>query len=221
MPRFNSKRITVSAIMIAISAVIYIVCGFIPFLNFSFGGTITIASLLPIIVISYMYGVKWGLLTSFTYSILRVLLSIMQGGAVYTLFLPDSDFSVFNALIIIFLDYIAAYTVLFVSGFFSKIKSKSAALIVGSIVALVCSYICHVASGAIFYGSWAEWFFTDTTFANFAISQSILKAFTGNSLALVYSLVYNACYMIPEMIITIICAVAVSKISLIKKHNPN
>lgn len=221
MPRFNSKRITVSAIMIAISAVIYIVCGFIPFLNFSFGGTITIASLLPIIVISYMYGVKWGLLTSFTYSILRVLLSIMQGGAVYTLFLPDSDFSVFNALIIIFLDYIAAYTVLFVSGFFSKIKSKSAALIVGSIVALVCSYICHVASGAIFYGSWAEWFFTDTTFANFAISQSILKAFTGNSLALVYSFVYNACYMIPETIITIICAVAVSKISLIKKHNPN
>ena len=61
MPRFNAKRITVSAIMIAISAVIYIVCGFIPFLNFSFGGTITIASLLPIIIISYMYGVKWGL----------------------------------------------------------------------------------------------------------------------------------------------------------------
>ena len=217
MPRFNSKRITVSAIMIAISAVIYIVCGFIPFLNFSFGGTITIASLLPIIVISYMYGVKWGLLTSFTYSILRVLLSIMQGGAVYTLFLPDSDFSVFNALIIIFLDYIAAYTVLFVSGFFSKIKSKSAALIVGVVVALACSYVCHVASGAIFYGSWAEWFFTDTTFANLAISQRILNVFTGNSLALVYSMVYNACYMIPEMIITIICAVAVSKISLIKK----
>ena len=217
MPRFNSKRITVSAIMIAISAVIYIVCGFIPFLNFSFGGTITIASLLPIIVISYMYGVKWGLLSSFTYSILRVLLSIMQGGAVYTLFLPDSDFSVFNALIIIFLDYVAAYTVLFVSGFFSKIKSKSAALIVGVVVALACSYVCHVASGAIFYGSWAEWFFTDTTFANLAISQRILNVFTGNSLALVYSMVYNACYMIPEMIITIICAVAVSKISLIKK----
>jgi len=217
MPRFNSKRITVSAILIAISAVIYIVCGFIPFLNFSFGGTITIASLLPIIIISYMYGVKWGLLASLTYSILRVLLSIMQGGAVYTLFLPDSDFTVFKALIIIFLDYIAAYTVLFVGGFFSKIKSKSAALVIGSIVALVCSYICHVVSGAIFYGSWAEWFFTDTDFANLAISQSILNTFTGNSLALVYSLVYNACYMIPEIIITVICAVAVSKISQIKK----
>lgn len=217
MPRFNSKRITVSAIMIAISAVIYIVCGFIPFLNFSFGGTITIASLLPIIIISYMYGVKWGLLSSFTYSILRVLLSIMQGGAVYTLFLPDSDFSVFKALIIIFLDYIAAYTVLFVSGFFSKIKSKSAALVIGVVVALTCSYICHVVSGAIFYGSWAEWFFTDTDFANFAISQSIMKTFSGDSLALVYSLVYNACYMIPEMIITVTCALAVSKMSQIKK----
>lgn len=217
MPRFNAKRITVSAIMIAISAVIYIVCGFIPFLNFSFGGTITIASLLPIIIISYMYGVKWGLLSSFTYSILRVLLSIMQGGAVYTLFLPDSDFSVFKALIIIFLDYIAAYTVLFVSGFFSKIKSKSAALVIGVVVALTCSYICHVVSGAIFYGSWAEWFFTDTDFANFAISQSIMKTFSGGSLALVYSLVYNACYMIPEMIITVICALAVSKMSQIKK----
>ena len=213
----NTRRLTTSAMMLAMATVLALVCAYIPFLNLPFGGGFTVASMLPIVIVSYMYGVKWGLLSSFTYSILRVLLSIMQGGAVYTLFLPDSDFSVFKALVIIFLDYMAAYTVLFVGGFFSNIKSKSVALVAGSVVALTCCYICHVVSGAIFYGSWAEWFFTDTTFANLAISQSVLKIFTGNSLALVYSMVYNACYMIPEMIITIICAVAVSKFSLIKK----
>ena len=44
----------------------------------------------------------------------------------------------------------------------------------------------------------------------------ILESFSGQALALIYSVFYNGLYMIPEMIITVIAAVAVSKISVIK-----
>ena len=45
----NVRRLTTSAVMIAISTAIAVVCEFIPFLNLPFGGTITFASMLPII----------------------------------------------------------------------------------------------------------------------------------------------------------------------------
>ena len=71
---FQTRRLTTSAMMIALATVIAFVCGLITFLNFPFGGGITIASMLPIVLISYFYGIRWGLLSGFTYSIIQMLL---------------------------------------------------------------------------------------------------------------------------------------------------
>ena len=65
----NTLRLVLTAMMLAIATVIAFICSLIPFLNFPFGGGITICSMLPIILISYIYGVKWGLFTGVTNSI--------------------------------------------------------------------------------------------------------------------------------------------------------
>lgn len=206
--------------MIAIATVIAIICDYIPFLNLPFGGTITIASMLPIIIVSYMFGVRWGLFTAFTYSIIQIIISLTHGasGTVAGLFLPESGFTVIMGLIIIFLDYIAAYTSVGLGGIFRNvIKNKTVSLVLGGTVALLVCYAFHVLSGAIFYGQWAEWFFTDTIIKNFAISKAIMEKFSGASLALVYSIIYNGCYMIPEIILTAGVGAAVSIIPQIRK----
>ena len=206
--------------MIAIATVIALICDYIPFLNLPFGGTITIASMLPIIIVSYMFGVKWGLFTAFTYSIVQIIISLTHGasGTVAGLFLPDSGFTVIMGIIIILLDYIAAYTSLGLGGIFRNvIKNKTASLVVGGTVALLCCYAFHVLSGAIFYCQWAEWFFTDTIIKDWAVSKAIMRDLSGASLALVYSIIYNGCYMIPEIIITAGVGAAVSIIPQIKK----
>ena len=216
----NVKRLTSSAVMIAIATVIAIICDYIPFLNLPFGGTITIASMLPIIIVSYMFGVRWGLFTAFTYSIIQIIISLTHGasGTVAGLFLPESGFTVIMGLIIIFLDYIAAYTSVGLGGIFRNvIKNKTVSLVLGGTVALLVCYAFHVLSGAIFYGQWAEWFFTDTIIKNFAISKAIMEKFSGASLALVYSIIYNGCYMIPEIILTAGVGAAVSIIPQIRK----
>ena len=74
--------------------------------------------------------------------------------------------------------------------------------------------MAHIISGFIFYGAWAEWFFSQENF--YSIGGWILNSFGGQMLALVYSVFYNGLYMIPEIIITVVAAVAVSKISVIK-----
>ena len=58
------RRLTVSGMMLALSTVLAIICAYIPFLNLPFGGGFTVASMLPIVIVAYMYGTKWGLFTA-------------------------------------------------------------------------------------------------------------------------------------------------------------
>lgn len=217
---FKTQRMTLSAVMLALATVLAIVCELIPFLNLPFGGGFTIASMLPIVIVSYMYGVKWGLFTSFAYSCIQILMSLIMGKTVLALFTPSSDdyMGLFAAFAIIVIDYLLAYTVLGLGGIFrNKIKNKIAAIVLGTVVALTLRYVCHIISGYIFYGAWAEWFFSQEGF--YAVGEKILNTFSGKSLALLYSVFYNGLYMIPEIIITAIAASIVSNIKHIKKYN--
>ena len=217
----KTQRLTTSAVMIALAAVLAIVCALIPFLNLPFGGGFTIASMLPIVLISYMYGLKWGFFVSATYSVLQMLMDLALGtsaSVIMALFMPTSDgyMGAFAGISIILLDYLVAYTVLGIGGIFrNRIKSKTLALCLGSVLALSLRYLAHILSGAIFYGTWAERFFSQEGF--YKIGATILEHFSGFGLALIYSIFYNGLYMIPEIVITAVAAVLVSRVPYIKK----
>ena len=213
--KIRTEAITVSAVMIAFAIAISALCAGLPFLNLPFGGGFTIASMLPIIIVAYMYGTRFGLLTAFVYSILQMLLGF---NTVSAFFLPgDSQMVWWRAIIVCLIDYVIAYTVLGLGGIFRKKNSTRKALCLGSILAISLRYLAHIVSGAIFFGTWAEWFFTQDGFP--AWGQSILNTFSGTSLATVYSIIYNGTYMIPEIIITAIVSCLVVRIPQIKMRD--
>ncbi len=216
----NKKRteaLTLSAIMIAFALSISAICAVMPFLNLPFGGGFTIASMLPIIIVAYMYGTRFGLLTAFAYSILQMLLGF---NTVSAFFLPgDSQMVWWRAIIVCLIDYVIAYTALGFGGVFRKKFSTRGALVLGSVLALSLRYLAHIVSGAIFFGTWAEWFFTQEGFP--AWGQNIISNLSGNSLAIVYSIIYNGTYMIPEIIITAVVACVVVRIPQIKIADMN
>ena len=208
----RTQALTVSAIMIAFSVSISAICAVMPFLNLPFGGGFTIASMLPIIIVAYMYGTKWGLLTAFTYSILQMLLGF---NTVSAFFLPgDSQMIWWRAVLVILIDYVIAYSVLGLGGIFRNKFETKKALVLGSFFAIFLRYLAHIVSGAIFFSTWAEWFFTQDGFPSWG--EKILEIFSGASLATVYSIIYNGTYMIPEIIITAIVAYFVTRITQIK-----
>ena len=219
---FKTQRLTTSAIMLAIATVLAVVCEMIPFLNLPFGGGFTVASMLPIVLVAYMYGIGWGFFTAFTYSCIQILISLIMGKTVLALFTPSSDEymgSIWIAIAIILIDYVLAYTVLGTGGIFRRVvKNKTVALVLGVVLALSLRYLCHIVSGYIFYGAWAEWFFSQEGF--YAIGEKILGWLGGHPkvLSLVYSVFYNGLFMLPEIVITSIAATAVSGIPHIKKH---
>ena len=112
----KTQRLTTSAIMIALSATLAVTCALIPFLNLPFGGGFTIASMLPIVIVSYMYGLKWGFFVSAAYSVLQILMDLALGtssSVIMALFMPTSDgyMGAFAGVSILVIDYLIAYSV--------------------------------------------------------------------------------------------------------------
>ena len=215
----QTKRLTTSAVMLALAMVLAMVCALIPFLNLPFGGGFTVASMLPVVIISYMYGMKWGFFSAAIYSVIQIVMDLYlgKGSTIMALFMPNSeDFMGFGAAVaILIIDYLVAYTLLGFGGAFRKvIKNKALALTLGVVLALALRYIAHIVSGYIFYGAWAEWFFSQENF--YAIGGWILEHFSGNALAVIYSIFYNGLYMIPEIVITAVAALIVGRLPVIK-----
>ena len=222
MRNFKTKRMTVTAVLLALSTALALVCALIPFLHLPMGGGFTVASMLPIVIISYMYGIRWGLFASFTYSVIQIVMDLclgVNGSVIMAMLLPNSDdyMGIAAAIAIILIDYFVAYTVLGLGGLFRGcVKSKAGALVLGTLVALGLRYVAHILSGYIFYGAWAEWFFSQEGWFH-GFGAWLMARVSDGALAFIYSVFYNGLYMIPEMVITALVALPVSAIRQIKR----
>lgn len=212
----KTRMLTESALLIAMAIVLELVAkAFIP--EMPFGGQVTLVSMLPIVLISYRHGVKWGLLSGVVYAALEM---VIGAKTVAAAFQPDyfgSGVLIVNALLMCLLDYVLAFTILGIGGCFrNKIKNPGLSLCLGSIVALGCRYLCHILSGYILFGSYAEWFFTQEGFP--AWGANLVASLNPQLLALAYSVVYNGMYMIPEIVFTAVAALLLSKVpGIVKK----
>lgn len=213
----TTRRLVTSAMLIAVASVLALVSEFIPFLQLRFGGTLTLASMLPIILISYMYGLKWGLGSAAVYAVIQIFMGFKTVAALFT---PDSDsyMALWMAICVVLLDYFLAYTSLGLGGIFARKKGGCLRLVLGGVVAQVICYAFHVLSGFLFYGAWADWFFTESAAKDLAISGWIMEHLSGRGLALLYSLIYNALYMLPEIVLTATVAALIYRIPAVSKN---
>ena len=184
-----SKRtynLVLGGIMIAMATVLSFIAPF----KLPYGGSITLCSMLPVMFFSYRCGLKWGLGAGLVYSVIRLLFGLgdLRGLTPGTLIGS------------IFLDYIFAFTVLGLGGMFrGKLKNDAAAFTLGSFVSMMLRYVCSFLSGWVLWAGMNE-----TADMQGFIAQFIpaLANVTGTTLAVVYSLVYNGAYMIPEIVLT-------------------
>lgn len=175
----------------------------------TFGGQLTIVCMLPVVLISYRHGVKWGFVAAFGYSLIQIVLGL---DTVSAALLPNSDeFMGANALLMIALDYLVAFTMLGLGGLFrQKIQRPDLSLMCGSVVALSARYAAHIISGYILYASWAEWFFTQDGFPGWG--AELVASLSPEMLGFVYSVVYNGMFMIPEIVFTALASMLVARI---------
>ena len=179
------RRLVESALMLALSTVL----AELPVVPFPFGGSVTIFSQVPMVVVSYRYGIKWGAFTGLCMGVIQMLFGM--GNFAYV-----SGIAAY--LILAFADYIIAFGALGFGGMFrNKIKNPVVAIALGGAVVSVIRFICHFVSGVTIWGDYAEG------------AQAVWE----------YSLTYNAGYMVPELIITVVgCVVLASIFDLTSKE---
>ena len=206
----KTKRLTESAMLLAVAIVLELVSKmFIP--EMPFGGQVTLVSMLPVVLISYRHGVKWGLVAGFTYALLEMALGAKTVAAAFQPGYFGDGVMLLNAFIMCVLDYLVAFTMLGLGGLFrNRIAKPGAALMAGSAVALGARYLSHIASGYILFSGWAEWFFTQDGFP--AWGGQLVEALSPQALGLTYSVVYNGFYMVPEIILTMFAALLLARI---------
>ena len=213
----KTKRLTESAMLLALAILLELLSKmFIP--EMAFGGQLTVISMLPVVLISYRHGVKWGFVAAFAYALMEMVMGAKTvTGAFQPGYFGDAAM-VGNALIMCFLDYLVAYTLLGLGGIFrNKIQNPGLSLMAGSLVALGARYVTHIASGYILFSGWAEWFFTQEDFP--AWGAALVENTSPQLLGFLYSVVYNGMYMIPEMIFTALAALFLARPQIVQKTN--
>ena len=206
----KTKCLTESAMLIALAVVLEVV-GRTIIPPMPFGGQLTLVSMLPIVLISYRHGVKWGLTAGFGYALVQMALGADTVTAAFQPGYFGDGTMIGNAIIMCLFDYVLAYTLLGLGGIFrDKIKNSGIALMCGSLVALSCRYLAHIISGYVLFAGWAEWFFTQEGFP--AWGAGLVASLSPTMLGLTYSIVYNGLYMVPEIILTAVVAVLVAKV---------
>ena len=206
----RTQRLTESAMLLAVAIVLELMSkAFIP--EMPFGGQVTLASMLPVVLISYRHGVRWGLVSGVAYAFIQMAIGARTVAAAFQPGYFGDGRMIANAFIMCVLDYLLAFTLLGLGGVLrSRVKRPGLSLACGSLVALGARFAAHVLSGYILFSGWAEWFFTQEDFPGFG--QVLVESLTPGMLGFVYSLVYNAMYMVPEMVITAAAAVLLGRV---------
>lgn len=206
----KTRRLTESAMLMALGVVLELV-GRTVIPPMPFGGQLTLVSMLPIVLISYRHGVRWGLTAGFAYALVQMALGMDTVTAAFQPGYFGDGALIGKAITMCLLDYLLAYTLLGLGGIFrDRIKKPGLSLMCGSLVALGGRYLAHILSGYILFSGWAEWFFTQDGFP--AWGASLVSSLSPQILGLVYSIVYNGLFMVPEILLTAIASLLVARI---------
>ena len=184
----NLSTLTECAVMLALAFALS--CAKI--FEMPMGGSVTIASMLPIMLISVKYGIVTGLSTSMLYAITQ----LMQAFASANVF-PYCETGATLALCVIF-DYLVPFTVIGLAGIFRKIKitrNVEINVYIGIISVVILRFLCHFITGVVIWGQWAP--------------DGMGKY--------LYSFLYNAGFLSVDFLICIICAILIFRKAELRK----
>ena len=156
------------------------------------GGSVTLASMLPIMIISIKYGSLIGLGAGFVYSLAQLAQALIEGDV-----FPYCE-GIVILLVCLFFDYLFPFTALGIAGIFKEknvVKNSELACYIGLGFAVAIRFVCHFITGVAIWGQWAP--------------DGMGKY--------IYSLAYNGAYLGVDLAICLAVAVIMLRHKEIKK----
>ena len=181
----KKKLATVDIAYAGVALSISFVLSFIKVTPVQYGGAITLASFAPILIYAYYFGVGKALVCGMVYGLLQ----FIQSPYVLT----PVTFA---------LDYLLAFSCIFVMGFFKGKKLNSVVIVCGTSGSLLFRFIMHFISGIVYFNHGAIW------------------ADLPDDSAVLYSLLYQTVYVIPDLVICLAVMLILYKTRVIERIKP-
>ena len=182
--RYDAKRLAFAGISVAMSFTLALV----KFKPVQYGGSITLASFVPILIYAYFYGVADGFLVGLIHGLLNFV---------------ESPYILTPATLI--LDYPLAFAGVGLMGFFGKKQRNDKAImpiLLGCVCVFAWRFICHFLSGAIFFMQDAVW----VSLPDWAMQNAFM-----------YSSIYQCVYIPLDAVIATATLIALAKSGVLDK----
>ena len=163
---YSKTRILVEcALMVALGTVL----SNIKLFTMPNGGSVTLLSMLPFVVISFRHGVKWGLFTGFVNGCLQMLLGFWAP--------PTPTFGYFLGEVM--LDYLLAFMALGFAELFARpFKNRMVGVAVGTFVSGFLRFMCSFLSGVLVWGNlsdgWAAWSYSLVYNGSYMLPETLI-----------------------------------------------
>ena len=184
----NLLRLTECAIMLALATVLSV----IKIIQMPMGGSVTLCSMLPVMLIGIKYGNVTGGIVGLMYAALQLVFDLPGGNVFYM------GMSASVVIIVALFDYLVPFTMLGLAGTFRKIRTSKVPMLgayIGVICVVIIRFMCHFITGFTVWGQWAP--------------EGMSKYY--------YSLIYNGSYLLPELGITLVVAILLLQVPQMKK----
>ncbi len=182
--RLQAKRIAFAGICAAMSFTLAV----IKFSPVQYGGSITLASFVPIMIYAYAYGVGEGLLIGLVHGLLNFI----------------EDPYILTPATFLF-DYLLAFMSVGLMGIFKNMQRKEKGclpLVLGALCVFSARFLSHLFSGMIFFSQNAVW----VSFPGWAMNN-----------AFIYSLIYQCVYIPADALIATLTLIALCKSGTLDK----
>ncbi|MCW3990803.1 MAG: energy-coupled thiamine transporter ThiT [Candidatus Bathyarchaeota archaeon] len=165
----STKVLAEVAILVALATVL----SYIRFVVFPQGGSVTLASMVPLIILSYRRGWKVGIFACLVHGLIQFyqdpyMLSLAQ----------------------VLLEYPVAFGVIGLAGIFKGNE------LIGAVVSLGLRFLAHTLAGVVFWSDYAP----------------------PDMSPILYSIIYNGTYMLPEIIISGVFVYALVKRGILEMN---
>jgi len=203
----NVRQVVATAMLVAIAIVIDVITSSIPGLNASmpFGGKFFGISMIPLVFIGLLYGLKYGLLGGFIYALYNF-------GADYIIYLDTlritlegwtgESWSVFKIFALFLLDYAIPFMAFGLSGFFRQINISPIQLLKAFGFVSVIRLISSSASGVLLWSSSIAYASSEVDAGNMDpnIATNMFDIL-GNNIWF-YSIAYNLVYILTTLVVS-------------------
>ena len=212
----NVKAVVTTAILVAIAIIIDVISSSIPGLNASmpFGGKFFGISMIPLVFIGLIFGLRYGLLGGFIYALYNF-------GADYIIYLDTlritleswtgETWSFFKIFSLFMLDYAIPFMAFGLSGLFKRSSITALRMLYALSFVSLIRLVSSSASGVLLWSSSIAYASSEVEAGNIEpnIATQIFDLFGNN--VWFYSIAYNFLYIISTLVVSYIIGFVIYK----------